>query len=199
MMQIFGGLRTRTFRPLWCLEELGLPYEHIATPPRSDALRAVYAHGKVPALLVEGQLISDSTAIMTYLADKHARLTHPAGSILRAQQDAVTHFLLDEMDACLWAAARHSFVLPQEMRLPTIKDSLKWEFARAQKEFVRRLGNGPFLMGETMTIADIIATHCGTWATNAKFDISEPGFAEYIARMKARPAWKRVAALAAKG
>jgi len=68
---------------------------------------------------------------------------------------------------------------------------LKWEFARSQKRFVARLGDGPFLMGDTMTIADILAAHCGRWAANAKFDISEPKFADYVARLVARPAFRR--------
>ena len=47
----------------------------------------------------------------------------------RARQDSVVHMLLDEFDAVLWTSARHSFILPEERRLPEIKDSLKWEFA----------------------------------------------------------------------
>ena len=198
MIELYGGPRTRAFRCLWLLEEMGVDYAHNETPPQSDALRAVYPNGKVPVLLEAGQIISDSTAILTYLSDKHNKFTFPAGTLDRARQDSLTQFLLDELDACLWTAARHSFILPQDIRVPAIKDSLKWEFARAQKELVRRLGDGPFLMGEQMTIADIIATHCGTWAAAAKFDISEPAFADYIARMKAREGWQAVARKAAK-
>ena len=85
--------------------------------------------GKVPSLEVNGVNIADSTAIITYLADKYNQLTFPAGTIERAQQDSFTQFILDELDSILWTAARHSFVLPKEMRVSELKDTLHWEFA----------------------------------------------------------------------
>ncbi|MFN7131684.1 MAG: glutathione S-transferase family protein, partial [Myxococcales bacterium] len=96
-------------------------------------------------LIDDGVPVTDSTAILTYLADKHGALTHPAGTLDRARQDSLTQFLLDEFDAALWMAARHSFILPEELRLSAIKNSLKWEVARSQKTLVQRMGEGPFL------------------------------------------------------
>ena len=100
--------------------------------------------------------------------------------------------ILDEFDAILWTAARHSFVLPEEHRVPAIKESLQWEFARSQGALVARMAeDGPFLMGETMTIADILLAHCGGWAINAKFPITEPRLKDHIAMMRDRPAFHR--------
>jgi len=106
-------------------------------------------------------------------------------------QDGHTGFLLDQFDACLWTAARHSFVLPEEKRVPAIKDTLKWEFERSQKQIAERLGDRSFLMGDTMTIPDIIAAHCGGWAVAANFPISEPIFRDYFTRLRSRPAFLR--------
>ncbi len=192
MLTVVGHKKSRTFRVLWALEEMQINYEFSQHSPRSSEVVALNPLGKVPVLLDGEAAITDSTAIITYLADKFGKLTAPAGTIERAHQDAMTQFLLDEFDACLWMAARHSFVLPEDRRMPEIKASLRWEFSRSQKEFVRRLGDGPFAVGAQMTIADIIATHCGTWAHNAKFDISEPAFEDYIDRMIAREAWQKV-------
>jgi glutathione S-transferase len=194
MYTVIGTVRTRTARVLWMLEELGLPCEHVAAGPRSDEVRAVNPGGKVPVLLVDGVAISDSTAILQFLADRHGRFTHPAGSIERARQDSLTQFVLDEFDAILWTASRHSFILPEEHRLPAIKDSLRWEFARSQASLVARMGEGPFLMGEAMTVPDLILTHCGIWAGVAKFPITEPRFADYLDQMRARPAFQRAMA-----
>ncbi|MGR3291918.1 MAG: glutathione S-transferase family protein [Paracoccaceae bacterium] len=191
MYTVIGSPRSRTLRVLWLLEEMGVAYKNLAVAPRSEQVTAHYAVGKLPVLLDGDHVFTDSVAIMTYLADKHGQLTFAAGTPERATQDGHTFFLLDEFDACLWAAARHSFVLPEKMRLPAIKDSLKWEFERSAERFVDRLGDGPFLMGDTMTIADILATHCGRWATNANFPINQPAFRAYIDRMVARPAFQR--------
>lgn len=192
MYTVIGGIRTRAARVLWMLEELGLPYHHEAVAPRSDAVRAVNPAGKVPVLIDGDTAITDSTAIIQYLADRHGAFTHPVGTHARARQDSLTQFILDEFDAALWAAARHSFILPEEKRLPAIKPVLHWEFARSEETLVARLGDGPFLMGAEMTVPDIIAAHCGIWAEGAKFPITQPRFAEYIAMMRARPAWQRV-------
>jgi glutathione S-transferase len=195
MYRVIGSLRSRTFRVLWALEELGLPYEHVAASPRSDEVLAVNPSGKVPVLIADGVPVTDSTAIVQFLADRHGGLTCPAGTLDRARQDSLTQFLLDEFDAALWMAARHSFILPEALRQSAIKDSLKWEFARSQKTLVGRMGEGPFLMGEAITVPDLILTHCGTWAEAARFPIDEPRLVDYLAAMRARPAYGRVAAL----
>lgn len=190
MYTLIGGVRSRAFRVLWLLEELGVHYTHQASAPRSESVTALYPAGKVPVLLDGDAVLTDSTAIMTYLADKHGALTFPAGTIERAQQDGHTHFILDEMDAILWTAARHSFILPEEQRVEAIKEPLKWEFERSLQRLEERLGDGPYLMGETVTIADLIATHCGGWAAGAKFPAPSARLSAYFDSLRDRPAFK---------
>ena len=194
MYEVFGTIASRTFRVLWALEELGGPYELIAVKPHDPTLTAVYPAGKVPALRVDGQIISDSTAIMTYLADKHGALLATAGSVERGQQDAMVHAIIDEIDAVLWAGARHSFILPEDRRVPAVKDSLKWEFNRNVNRLAERITT-PFAAGETFTIADIILTHCLNWSISAKFDFDSEKMQAYAKQMRARPAFQRARAL----
>lgn len=194
MIKVYGTAKSRAARVLWVLEELGVPFEHVNAGPRSAEVLAVNPSGKVPVLEVDGAVITDSTAIMQFLADRHGALTYPAGTVERARQDAHLHFLLDEMDAILWTAARHSFILPEDKRCPEVKDSLKWEYARSLDRLAERLGDGPFLMGAVMTVADILAAHCLIWGTGAKFPAPEGALADYLARMRARPAFARAMA-----
>ena len=193
MYQLYGSTKTRAMRVIWLLHELGQPFEHFPEAPRSEQVRALHASGKVPVLVVDGTILTDSTAIMTYLCDKHGDFTYPAGSLDRARQDGMTQMLLDEFDAVLWVASRHSFILPPDQRLPAIKDSLRWELANHAKRLAERL-TGPFLMGDRMTLPDIILTHCLSWAVAAKFDIAEPVLRDYLDRMRARPAYVTAAA-----
>ena len=189
---VIGNVKSRALRVLWTLEELGLDYDHVDAGPRSEEVTRISPAGKVPVLVADGVPITDSVAIMTFLADRHGALTFPAGSIDRARQDSLTQMILDEIDAVLWTAARHSFILPEELRVASIKDSLKWEFAKSEKALVARMAeDGPFLMGETMTIADILLAHCGGWAIAAKFPISEPRLRDHIAMMRDRPAFHK--------
>lgn len=193
MYKVYGSVVTRTFRVLWMLEEIGEPYEFVEAPPHSDVTTALNPSGKVPVFQVGDDTITDSTAILTYLADRHGKLTFPAGTIARARQDAITHMLLDELDAVLWTAARHSFALPKDKRVPEVKPSLQWEFARNLARLSDRF-EGPFLMGETMTIADIIATHCLNWASSAKFPLESETLSAYAKTMRTREAFLRARA-----
>ena len=195
MYTVIGRANSRATRVLWMLEELGQAYEHIPAAPRSEGVVSFNPAGKVPVLIEDGTPITDSTAIIQYLADKHGALTYPAGTLDRARQDSLTQFLLDEFDAALWMAARHSFVLPEELRQSAIKSSLIWEFTNSQKTLVHRMGEGPFLMGKQMTVPDIILTHCGIWAKVAKFPIQEAALSDYMTRMTARPALAKVLAM----
>jgi len=79
--------------------------------------------------------------------------------------------------------------------MPAIKDSLKQEFAISIARLKTRL-SGDFLMGETMTIADILAVHCLNWAVGAKMAVTNETVDAYAHRLRARDAFKRVRALA---
>ncbi|WP_372990607.1 glutathione S-transferase family protein [Sulfitobacter sp.] len=189
MYKVIGATKSRALRVMWMLEELGEAYEHVACGPRSDEAKQYNPSGKIPALVDGDDVLTDSVAIMQYLADKHGKLTAPAGTPARARQDAMTFWLIDEMDAILWAAAKHSFVFPEEQRVPEIKDSLKSEFARAAKVLSDRL-EGPFLMGDEITVPDLLATHCINWSIGAGFPNVDDKLGAWAKSMRERPAFK---------
>jgi len=190
MYEVIGSVQSRAFRVLWMLEELGQDYTHAPEKPRSELVSSLNPSGKVPVFRDGDAVLTDSTAIITYLADKHGALTHACGTIKRALQDGLTHQILDEIDSLLWVAARHTFILPEDKRVPAVKDSLRWEFDRHIARMADRL-EGPFLMGETMTVPDIILTHCLNWAYNAKFLYEQENLLAYAKRMRGRDAFKR--------
>ena len=194
MYRVIGAPKTRTFRVLWTLEELGQAYSHEPHPPRSDEVRELNPAGKIPVLLDGDAVLTDSVAITSYLADRHGALTFKAGTPLRAQLDAELYTLVETFDAILWANSQHKFILPEDKRLPSLRPTLEWQLSNAQLALAERLGAGPFLMGETFTIADILAGHCGNWATSARFPI-EPEFRTYLERLRAREAHRKVMAL----
>lgn len=193
MYTVYGKVFTRTIRVMWMLEEIGQPYEHVDGAPHSDPVRAVNAIGKIPVLRDGDALITDSVAILTYLADKHGALTHPAGTLARARQDAAMNAVLDELEGPLWTLARHDIHMPEALRLPGLAAAMHWEFARGLDMVAERL-DGPFLAGAEMTIADIVCGHCLNWAHSAKFPVENEKMREYGKRLRGRDALKRAAA-----
>ncbi len=193
-MKLIGSKRSRAFRALWMLEELGLGYDHDPSPPHGPEVIKVNPSGKIPALLVDGSVITDSTAILTYLSDVHGRFTQPAGSVARARQDAVTGAILDEVEGALWTASKHSYVLPKDKCVADVVDTTKWEYERS----IARLGDvleGPFLMGEDMSVPDFILVHCLGWAKIAGFPDPGEKMMAYLNYARARDGYKRAAAL----
>ena len=195
MIEVIGARASRAFRVLWMLEEIGESYRHISVKPHAPEVTRKSPAGKIPVVIINGETLTDSTAILQHLADRHGAFTCPAGTIGRARQDGWTCLLLDEFDACLWAAAKHSFVLPEPVRVKAVKPALKWEFERAAGRLAARMGDGPFLMGESMTVPDFVLTHCLVWANVAGFAHSEPAVDAYYERLRRRPAFQRVSQL----
>ena len=193
MYTVLGSTKNRTLRVIWTLEELGLPYDQVKGNPGSAEVKALNPSGKVPALVVDGEALPDSVAIMSFLSDRHNALTFPAGSIERLRMDGHIHFLVEEFDGLLWVAAKNTFVNPPEHRASDVKPVLKWEFERSLQRLEDRL-QGPFLMGEHFTIADILAVHCLNWAYTAKFPDATPVLKDYAKRCRARPAYQRALA-----
>lgn len=195
MYKVIGTPQSRAMRVMWLLEELGEPYELDPAAPHSEAARVANPTGKIPALIDGDAVLTDSVAICTYLADKHGKCTFPAGTIERAKQDGFTQFAVDELEGALWTSAKNSFIHAAEVRVPAIKDVCRIEFATALQTLRDRLGDGPYVMGDTFTIADLLIGHCGIWARAAKFDLPEDGpLFDYFKRLRDRPAFKAAVA-----
>lgn len=194
MYKIYGTVTSRASRVLWLLEEMGEPYELIKTAPRTPEIIAMNGSGKIPVMKDGDAVLTDSTAMMTYLADKHGKLTFPAGTVERAHQDALLHAILEEFDAVLWTAMRFSRILDEEYQTDAMLPGLKWEFDRNLNRFAERI-KGPFLQGDQMTIADIIFVHCLNWAIGVGFPVENEAVKAYGKALRARDAFKAMRAL----
>ena len=194
MLQVFGRVKSRTFRVVWLLEELKTPYELIEVAPRSEEARKVYKNGKIPFILDNKILVSDSVAILTYLSDKHKNFTETPGPTVRAKQDAFTFRILDEFEALLWVAAKHTYIFPTEKKVPEIINILKWEFTRNQEKLVEEFSIENFLCGEKFLVPDILLVHCLVWAKSMDFPICDR-LIKYLDKLSCRPAYQKAFAL----
>lgn len=193
MLRVVGRRASRAFRVLWMLEEIDVPYDHLPAAPHSPEVRALSPQGRIP-LLVDGDVvIRESMAILTYLADRFRALTFPAGTTDRARQDAATHHILSDLEAPLWTAERHTFVLPENRRVAAVAESLRADFNVNLRRFGDAMGEGPFLMGAKITVPDILLGNILGWATRAGYDLNHDGLSGYLRRLQDRPAHQRAA------
>jgi glutathione S-transferase len=94
-LTLYGDLDMRPFRSIWMLEEIQLPYTHIACKPWSRVAKSIHPLGKIPALMVEDLhatneggggdteaegnnsfVVLESAAINTFLGDVARELAH---------------------------------------------------------------------------------------------------------------------------
>jgi len=195
MYKVVGSPKTRAMRVIWMLNELGETFELDPVLPRDKALGHINPSLKVPVLHDGGDTIIDSVAICQYLADKHGKLTFPAGTIKRAHQDSFTQFAVDDVELCLWVAAKHTFALPEEYRVPDVKRACKYDFDRAMSALSLRLGERTYVMGETFTVPDLLLGHCSGWAASTGWTPPQDNVAAYFKRVRERPAFLKAMAL----
>ena len=75
--------------------------------------------------------------------------------------------ILDEVDSLLWTVARHGFVLPEEERVAEVKPTCRAEYGRNIAQISKDM-QGPYLMGDAITVPDILLGHCRGWGMMAK-------------------------------
>ena len=194
MIKVFGRVKSRTFRVVWLLEELELPYELNEIAPRSEEARSIYKNGKIPFIFDKSDLVTDSVAILIYLSDKHSAFTEAVGTKERANQDSMIFRILDEFESLLWVTAKHSYVFSEEKRVPAVLDILKWEFAKNQEKFLNEFSLRNFVCNDKFSITDILLTHCLDWAEAMELTICEE-FIEYKERIMERPAYRKTISL----
>ncbi|MBU1212251.1 MAG: glutathione S-transferase family protein [Alphaproteobacteria bacterium] len=196
MYKLIGAPRTRAFRVLWMLEELGAEYGIEPVAPRSDEAKSYNPSGKVPILQTGDDFIIDSVAILQFLADKHGKLTYPAGSIARAHQDSWTQFAVDDIESPLWFNAKNTFILPEDLRSETAQKACRYDFDRALGVLETRLGQKTYVMGDEFTVPDILLGHCANWAQKgAEWELSAGSARDYFDRVRDRPAYHRAIAV----
>jgi len=83
MIKLYGIPRSRTIRPLWMLEELGLPYENVkvsfVNETRTPAFLNLNPNGRIPVLQDGNLTLWESMAINLYLARRYDKGLWPKG------------------------------------------------------------------------------------------------------------------------
>ena len=197
-MKLYGYRNGRTLRAAWALEEAGAQYEYVEIDlmrgeGREPQFLEINPAGKVPVLDDDGTIITESAAICMHVAEKYpqSRLMPPASTLERSQCYKWISYIITELDSPLWTIAKHRFALPRERRVPAVIETAGWEFRTAVKVLAKELGDREYLVGDCLTVADIIAGHTLSWATSARLALGSDELERYLERLLAREAVTR--------
>jgi len=200
MLKIFGFARvnagargnTRDLRVLWAAEEMGLPYEIVGLDhPNHDldspAYRAVNPFGQIPAIDDDGVIVTESGAILLYLARKSGKLW-PRDLAGEAQ---VLRWSVAALNTIELPVLSHWFVnLSGGKGSKGSKALYGWAEMRI-KQLDGWLADREYVATDEFTVADILMTHVLGGGTDPDLLEPCPHVLAYRARCMDRPAWKR--------
>ena len=205
-MKLFGMQQSRSFRCLWALEESGLEYKYVpvklfSDPDESDSAQnpgylELNSQGKVPTLVDGDLVLTESIAIMNYIARSapESGLLPNASMAAYARHDELVCFILAELEQPLWSTGKHRFALPEDQRIPQMLETAKFEFAKAINTLDHLLGDGEFAEEKHFSMVDILLAQTFNWAIRFEFDVPEK-YVELRHRHYARPAAQRAMAV----
>ena len=189
----FHSPQSRSAGTLVLLEELGADYElHVLNLKKGEQRQADYLAvnpmGKVPAIVHDGALITEQGAVYAYLADLYpeAGITPLMGDRLRGPYLRWLFFYGSSFEPAL--------VDRSLKREPAPPSTCPYgDYETMLKTLTDQLARGPFLLGDRFTAADVLWGTALHWTTMFHLVPETPVVADYIARVRARPAVERAA------
>lgn len=195
MIELWHCPDARSFRPLWALEELGLPYElHLLPfPPRvrSPEYLEVNPLGTIPAMRDGATFMTESAAIVQYLATRYA----PNELVVDIDDPAYGAWL----NWLHFGEATLTFPQTLVLRYRTFEpgradqaaeDYARW-FASRLRHVDRALADGEWLCAGRFTAADISVGYALLLASHLKLgEAFTPAIQTYWERLKARPGFQ---------
>lgn len=201
--------QSRSHRLLWLLEELELPYElklYKRDPKTSLApreLKAIHPLGKSPVITDDGLVVAESGAIIEYLIECYGegRMAPAIGSAEHRRYRYWMHYA----EGTLMPLLVMSLIFGRVERAPLIvrpiakaisgqvKKSYLGPNLTANLDFVEsELGRSTWLAGDELSAADVqMSFPLQAAAHRAAQDKPRPNIAAFVARVEARPAYRR--------
>ena len=192
-MKFYEFAPTRSIRVRWTLQELGVDYEAItvnlkAGEHQQPEFRKINPAGRVPVLVDGDLVVTESVAIVLYLAEKYPqKQLLPTDLRQRAELNRWLLFTVTELEQPLWRIARHRSLYPEALRLPADIDLASREFKAMATVLEEHMRGRDFVAGDRVTVADFVLAYTLDWGNEAKLLGDCPGLLSYMERMYARP------------
>lgn len=214
MITVHGfPMSPNTRRVLVALEEAGAPYELapvdlMAGAHRGDAYRKLNPTSRVPAIVVsaadiagaEDFVLWESNAVIAWLAERYPDKLW-AGKSAEERADVLRWMFMNaaHLSPAVARIFAHTIRLPEEKRNPQIVEESRAEVARSLVALEQRLGvpegerEGEPWLSKQFGIADISVSLTLSAAPMLGISFADaPHVASWLARVQARPAWKKV-------
>ena len=197
---LYGSQSTASLVVHWLLIELGVEHElrmldFDKREQKSPDYLKLNPQGRVPTLLIDGQVLTESAAIAMHLADLYpqAGLAPAIGTPERAAYYRWMFF-----GAYTLMPAYRGWFYPDEPagaeNIDKVKASSRAALESAWQQVSDHLeASGPYLLGERRSAADFLFTMLMRWSRNMPRPTDRwPALHAYATRMKALPSFREV-------
>ncbi len=192
-MQLYEFAPTRSIRVRWMLQELGVDFESITVNLaagehcRPEFLK-INPAGRVPVLVDDDFVLTESVAIVLYLAEKYSyKGLLPTDIKQRSQVYRWLLFTATELEQPLWRISRHTALYPEHLRLAAEVSLARQDFTDMVAVMEEHMQESQFIVGDTVTVADFVCAYTLDWANEIRLLDGCPQLLQYIERMYARP------------
>jgi glutathione S-transferase len=187
------------------LEEAGAPYEAVrldfaARAQRSPDYLAINPKGRVPALVTENGTLTETPALLVYVAQRFpaAELAPLSDPFALARVQEFNSYLCSTMHVAHAHGRRGARWADDAAAIEAMKRKVPATMTECAELIEHKLLRGPWVMGEQYTICDPYLFTIGTWLEGDDVDTTKlPRLMEHRKRMLARPAVQK--AVAAEG
>ena len=201
MIHLYHCVDARSFRPLWVLEEMRLPYELTVLPFPPRVLAPEYKKlnplGTIPLLLDGATRMTESAAIGHYLATRHG----PSPLAVDVAEDDYgaflnwTHFGEATLTFPQTLVLRYSLLEPEARRLPQVADAYAQWFLARLRAIEAALQGEEWLCAGRFTVADVSVGYALLLASFLKLhDQFGPNVTAYWQRLQQREGYQRARA-----
>jgi len=187
---------SRSQRVRWMLEELELNYtlKHIDLfkgEANTPEYLAVHPLGRLPALLIDNDIMLESGAIVQWLADLHTdKGFAPAiDSPQRREFNQWMYFAVTDLESPAWEIMLHSNILPEDVAIKEIIPFAIGNYLKALTIVNEKLEGKTYLINNQFSAVDILLGYILMWFPEHTESFSN--IKSYIENLKQRPAYIR--------
>jgi glutathione S-transferase len=197
MIKLHGIPRSRTMRPLWMLEELGVPYESVKVSfieeSRKPEFLKLNPNGHIPVLQDGDVVLWESLAINLYLARKYDKGLWPKTVEGEGRAYQWSLWAMTELEEPVLTTLLHRMFFPPEQRDSKKADDAAQRFETPLGVLDGALAGRPYLLGDAFSVADLNVSSVLSWAPLAGLDLSRAKNVQgWFGRCTDRPAFARV-------
>jgi glutathione S-transferase len=192
-MKLYEFGPTRSIRARWTLQELDIPFDSelvdlAAGEHLCPAFLKLNPAGKLPVLVDGDVVLTESVAIVLYLAEKHPeKRLLPTDAAQRAQAYRWLLFAATELEQPLWRMAKHTMLYPEDRRLPAEIELAGEDFAAMARVAEAHMEGREFVVGDTVSVVDFVLAYTLDWAEEVGQLEDCPRLQDYMERMYQRP------------